>query len=68
MIIAVSEYTISVVNDGIGIASSIIDYAVHSSGIEPPGTLMTDGSGNPILSNDGRPLTDGSWSTTIPNV
>ena len=69
--IATSQFTISVINDGqdgVGIQSSIIEYAVSTSGITPPGNPMTDGSGNPIISNDGKPLTDGSWNTTIPTV
>lgn len=66
--IATAQFTISTVNDGVGIASSIIDYSVSSSGTTPPGNIITDGSGNPILSNDGKPLTDGSWTTTLPDV
>lgn len=66
--IATAQFTISVVSDGVGISSTIIEYAVSASGITPPGNPITDGSGNPIMSNDGKVLTDGSWSTILPTV
>ena len=66
--LATSSVSVVDISDGVGIASSIIDYAVHTSGTTPPGNVITDGSGNPILSNDGKPLTDGSWNTTLPTI
>jgi hypothetical protein len=68
MIIAIAQFTISVISDGLGIQSTTIDYAVSSSGVTPPGNIIVDGSGNPIMSNDGKPLTDGDWTTTLPTV
>lgn len=68
MIIAIAQFTISVISDGLGIQSTTIDYAVSSSGVTPPGNIITDGLGNPIMSNDGKPLTDGDWTTTLPTV
>lgn len=41
--IATSQFTISVVNDGqdgVGIVSTIIEYAVSSSGTIPPGNAL----------------------------
>lgn len=69
--IATSQFTISVVNDGqdgVGIVSTIIEYAVSSSGTIPPGNALIDESGNELVSNQGDVLTDGNWSTTIPTI
>lgn len=68
MIISTAQFTISVISDGVGIESSIIDYSISTSGTTPPGNPLSDGSGNPIISNNGLPLTDGSWSSNIPLV
>ena len=66
--LATSQISVSDIFDGNGIASSIIDYAVSSSGTQPPGNPITDGYGNPILDNNGEPLTDGEWTTDLPTV
>lgn len=59
----------SVVNidDGYGIDHVEISYAIHTSATEPPGSPITDG-GTIVVDIDGRPLTDGSWQSTVPEV
>ena len=61
--------TVSVVNvdDGKGILRVEITYAVHTSAVNPPGNPITDG-GVVVVDIDGRPLTDGSWQSTVPEV
>lgn len=69
--IATSSVSIIDVNDGqdgVGIVSTIIEYAVSSSGTIPPGNALIDESGNELVSNQGDVLTDGNWSTTIPTI
>ena len=65
--------SVSIVNvndgqDGVGIVSTIIEYAVSSSGTIPPGNALIDESGNELVSNQGDVLTDGNWSATIPTI
>ena len=59
----------SVVNidDGYGIDHVEISYAIHTSATDPPGSPITDG-GTIVVDIDGRPLTDGSWQSTVPEV
>ena len=66
--IATSSVSIVNVDDGTGISSSIVEYCISTSGTIPPGNPLTDGSGHPIVSNNGIVLTDGSWSSTLPEV
>ena len=69
--IATSQFTISVVNDGkdgTGIQRRETTYAVGYSGVVPPGDQLTDEHGEPITDHNGEILTDGDWSATIPTV
>ena len=64
--IATSQFTISVVNDGVGIVENVIEYCISSSGTIVPGSPLRDGDGNIIYDINGLILTDGAWSPTMP--
>jgi len=64
-LLATSSISILNVNDGNGVASQEVTYAISQNGMTPPGTPMTDGN-TPITDTNGKPLLDGDWSTTIP--
>jgi len=51
MIIATNQITIASLNDGVGIATTIVEYALSSSGTTPPGHILEDESHNQIVSN-----------------
>ena len=65
--IAIGQISVINVDDGYGIDHVEITYAIHTSATSPPGSPITDG-GVIVVDIDGRPLTDGDWSTTIPEV
>ena len=62
-----AQFTISVINDGNGISSVEVTYAIGSSPTTPPGDPLTDG-GAIVTDMNGEPLTTANWSTTIPVV
>ena len=64
--IATNQFTITVINDGVGIVENVIEYCVSSSGDVVPGSPLTDGDGNIIYDVNGLVLTDGQWSTQMP--
>lgn len=64
--IATAQFTISIVNDGVGIVENVIEYCISTSGTIVPGSPLTDGSGNIIYDVNGLILTDGAWSSTMP--
>jgi len=57
---AFSSTSVVNIDDGYGIESVEISYAIHTSATVPPGNPITDG-GVPITDIDGRVLTDGDW-------
>jgi len=67
--IATSQFTISVIKDGVDgatIVENIVEYCIYTSGDIVPGSPLTDSEGNIIYDANGLVLTDGAWSTTMP--
>ena len=64
---AFSSTSVVNIDDGYGIESVEISYAIHTSATVPPGNPITDGE-VPITDIDGRILTDGDWQSTVPEV
>lgn len=67
-ILAMSSTSVIDVQDGNSVAETIVEYAVSSSGTIPPGAPFTDKDGNVITDINGIVLTQGNWSTELPNV
>ena len=65
--IATAQFTISIVNDGVGIVENVIEYCISSSGTIVPGSPLRDEDGNIIYDVNGLILTDGAWSSTLPD-
>lgn len=66
-VVAMGSVGIVNIDDGNGIDHVDISYAIHTSASDPPGNPITDG-GVIVVDIDGRPLTDGSWQSTVPEV
>ena len=63
---AFGSISLSNINDGNGIVSQQVAYAVSNSATTPPGTpRVVDGKA--VVDTEGKPLTDGDWSSTIPS-
>ena len=53
--------------DGVAISSTKVEYCVGSSPTESPGRLLMDGNAY-LVNEQGKYLTDGEWTTTMPSV
>lgn len=65
--------SVSVINvndgqDGATIVKNIVEYCIYTSGDVVPGSPLTDSEGNIIYDANGLVLTDGAWSTTMPQA
>jgi len=51
MIIATNQITIASLNDGVGIETTIVEYALSSSGTTHPDYILEDESHNQLVSS-----------------
>lgn len=66
-IVAMSSISILNVDDGNGVVSVEVKYAIGSSPTDPPGQPLMDGT-TVIVDVNNIPLTDADWQSTIPIV
>lgn len=64
---------ISVINvndgeDGTGLSNTVVEYCIGEDGQNPPGNPIVDEQNNPLTDEFGQFLTDGNWSSTIPDI
>ena len=66
-VISYSNVTLSNINDGVSILSTVVTYAASVSGTIAPSADLTDENGLVLIDSDGEHLiTDFTWSDTIP--
>lgn len=74
MSIAFGSITLSCVNDGepgrngVGISSTVVEYATGSSQTIPPEHTLVDENNTVLVDGDGAVLTNGQWESEIPVV
>lgn len=74
MSIAFGSITLSCVNDGepgrngVGISSTVVEYATGSSQTVPPEHTLVDENNTVLVDGDGAILTNGQWQSEIPVV